>query len=96
MAVCGEEKGLQGSDYFVHRAPVPLRSIVADINLDMFLMLHPARELVAIGAEHSSLGAVAQHAAGELGIRLAPDPDPEEVVFVRSDQFSSATVPGRL
>ena len=88
VAVCGEEKGLQGSDYFVHHLPVPAGSIVADINLDMFLMLHAAHRVVAIGAEHSSLGATAGRAAAALGIGLAPDPDPEEVVFVRSDQFS--------
>lgn len=88
IAVCGEEKGLQGSDYFVNTPTVPLRSIVADLNLDMFLMLHPAREVVAVGADHSSLGALAERAAGALGMRLAPDPHPEEVVFIRSDQFS--------
>ncbi len=88
MAVCGEEKGLQGSDYFAHFPTVPIQHIVADVNLDMFLMLHPARQVVAFGEEHSSLGTVAERAARSLGMSLAPDPHPDEVIFVRSDQFS--------
>lgn len=88
VAVCGEEKGLQGSDYFAHFPTVPIQNIVANVNLDMFLMLHPADRVVAFGSEHSSLGPVAERAAKSLGMSLAPDPDPAEVIFVRSDQFS--------
>jgi hypothetical protein len=88
LAVTGEEKGLQGSDYFAHFPTVPVSQIVADVNLDMFLMLHPAKSVVVYGAEHSSLGPVAEAAARSLGMSLAPDPHPEEVIFVRSDQFS--------
>jgi Zn-dependent M28 family amino/carboxypeptidase len=32
--VTGEEMGLLGSDYFVHYPTVPLRKVVADINID--------------------------------------------------------------
>ena len=35
LAVGGEELGLWGSDYFVARPPVPVSSIVANVNLDM-------------------------------------------------------------
>ena len=45
-------------------------------------------DFVAFGAEHSSLGASARNAARAQGYKLSPDPMPEEVVFVRSDQFS--------
>jgi len=61
---------------------------VADLNLDMYVMVKPLREVVAFGSEHSTLGAAVQQAAGRLGIRVVPDPAPEEVVFVRSDQYS--------
>jgi hypothetical protein len=88
LAVTGEEKGTQGSQYFVYDPPVPLRSLVADINIDMFLMLYPVGDVVPIGSEHSSLAAPVAKAAGAFGFTVSPDPAPDEVRFVRSDQYS--------
>lgn len=88
LAVTGEEHGLQGSDYFVLHPTVPRDQIVANVNVDMFLMLHPLRDVIAYGGEHSSLGPTTEQAARRLGLAVAQDPFPEEVVFIRSDQFS--------
>jgi hypothetical protein len=44
--------------------------------------------VIMIGIEHSSLKAEVESAAADLDIALTPDPFPEEVVFVRSDQFA--------
>lgn len=88
LAVTGEEQGLQGSDYFVRHPTVPREKIVANINVDMFLMQRPLRDVIAFGAEHSSLGPLTERAARRLGLALTEDPFPEEVVFIRSDQFS--------
>ena len=88
LAVTGEEKGLQGSDYFAHFPTVPAERMVANINMDMFVFLQPMPEVVVFGGEHSSLGAVAAQAAREVGLTPVPDPAPEEVIFIRSDQFS--------
>lgn len=87
-AVTAEEKGLLGSDFFVQRARNDGRRVVANINIDMPLTFAPVRDFVALGAEHSSLGALARSAAAAQGYRLSPDAAPEEVVFIRSDQFS--------
>ncbi len=87
FATTGEEKGLQGADYFSENPTVPIGSIVANVNLDMFLMLCPLEDVVAFGAEHSSLAAITERAAGHHGFTVSPDPAPEEVVFIRSDQF---------
>lgn len=87
-AVTAEEKGLLGSDYFAQLPRVDGRRIVANVNIDMPLPLAPVRDFVAIGAEHSSLGAIARNAVAAQGYRLSPDPSPEEVSFIRSDQFS--------
>ena len=88
LAVTGEEKGLQGSDYFA-RNPAPLRlNVVGNVNLDMVLTLTPLTHVIGFGAEHSSLGPILEQAAAATGITLIPDPTPAEVVFVRSDQFS--------
>lgn len=85
VAFTGEEKGDQGSEFFARHPPLP---IVADINMDMFLMLYPVADLVALGGEHSTLGEMAAFAAREAGFEMSPDPFPEEVRFIRSDQFS--------
>lgn len=88
LAVTGEEEGLNGSEYFAHYPTVPIDSIVANTNLDMFLMLYPLRDVVAFGAEHSSLDRVVREAAGRLGIEVSPDPHPEQVLFIRSDHYA--------
>ena len=88
LAVTGEEEGLNGSDYFAHHPTVPVDRIVANTNLDMFLMLYPLRDVIAFGAEHSSLGRTVEEAARRLGIGLIPDPFPEQVLFIRSDHYS--------
>ncbi len=88
LFVTGEEAGLLGSDYFARHPTVPAEQIVADINFDGGMSLTPVSDVIAWGAEHSSLqGAVAQ-AAGQAGFTVSDDPFPEEGFFVRSDQFS--------
>lgn len=88
IALTGEERGLLGSDYFVNYPTVPADSIVANINLDMPLFLYPVADLIAFGAEHSSLKSVVEGAVAVDGFALTPDPVPEENLFARSDQFS--------
>ena len=88
VAVTAEEGGLLGSDYFVNNPIVPRTSIVANINLDMPLLLYPVADLVAFGAENSTLQGVAERAANAEGFFFSPDPIPEETLFVRSDQYS--------
>jgi hypothetical protein len=88
VAVGGEERGLLGSDYFAQHPTVPIGRIVANVNLDMPLLLYPIADVVAFGSEHSGLGAVVAAAAEAEGLTLAPDPLPDEVIFIRSDQYS--------
>ncbi len=85
--VTGEEKGLLGADFLAQHPPVPADAVVANVNVDMPLLLTPLAELIAYGAEHSSLGGLAARAAAAHGFRLGRDPFPQEVVFVRSDQY---------
>lgn len=86
--VTAEEKGLQGSSYFTRNPPVPAQQLVANINIDMPFLGFPINDVHAFGAEHSTLFGPADAATKELGMQLTPDPLPEEVRFVRSDQFS--------
>ena len=88
VSVTGEEAGLLGSDYFAHYPTVAKEAIVADINMDEDEMLWPLEDIVAFGAEHSSLDAVVRKAAEHMHLGVSPDPMPEETVFIRSDQYS--------
>lgn len=87
LALDAEEKGLLGSDYFAEYPLVPMDRIVANVNLDMPLFIYPLADVVAFGAEHSSLGTHVENAAAAAGFKLSPDPMPEEVLFIRSDQY---------
>jgi peptidase M28-like protein len=88
LAVTAEEKGLEGSSYFAQHPTIPIQRIVADLNLDMYVMVGPLRDLVAHGAEHSTLATVVNQAAARLGLKVVADRSPEDVIFVRSDQYS--------
>ena len=88
IALTGEERGLVGSDYYAHYPTVPGDSLVANVNLDMPLLLYPLADVIAFGSEHSSLEQVIGEVVVEEGFKLAPDPVPEEVLFIRSDQYS--------
>lgn len=88
VAVTAEEKGLLGSNYFVHNPPVPTTAMIANINLDMPLILYPFADIVAFGAQHSTLQAYVASAAMANNLFLSEDPMPEQALFVRSDHYS--------
>jgi Zn-dependent M28 family amino/carboxypeptidase len=86
--VCGEEKGLLGSKYFAAHSTVPAKSIVADINTDMFLPLIPLKVLTVYGLQESDLGDIVREVAEAQGVKIQPDPEPLRNSFIRSDQYS--------
>ena len=88
LFVTAEERGLLGSDYFVRHPTVPRDSLVADLALDMPFLFHPLLDIVPYGAQHSTLMAPVTRAAQHLGIAIAEDPIPEQVLFIRSDHYS--------
>ena len=88
LAVTGEEKGLIGSSYFVDHSTVPLADIVADVNLDMPVLLYRFEDMIAFGADRSTLGPIVRRAVGGVGVGLSPDPMPEQGFFTRSDHFN--------
>ncbi|HEY0160427.1 MAG TPA: M28 family metallopeptidase [Thermoanaerobaculia bacterium] len=88
LATTAEEKGSKGAEYFANNPPVPVDQLVGNINIDMLVMTHRTRDLVAYGAETNDLGDLAAGIAREMNIELTPDPFPEEVIFVRSDQIA--------
>ena len=88
VIVTGEEKGLLGSKYFAAHPTVPVKSIVADLNEDMFLPLISLKVLTVYGLAESDLGERATEAAAKYGVRVQPDPAPLFNAFIRSDQYN--------
>ncbi|HYO80663.1 MAG TPA: M20/M25/M40 family metallo-hydrolase, partial [Bryobacteraceae bacterium] len=88
VAVCGEEKGLLGSRYFAERPTVTGGTLVAALNLDMFLPLHALDRLVVFGLDESTLAAPIQTVAKEFQVAVERDPEPNRNLFIRSDQYS--------
>jgi Zn-dependent M28 family amino/carboxypeptidase len=88
LLVTAEEKGLLGSKYFAAHPTVAPKSIVADVNVDMFLPIVPLKILKIGGLEESDLGTRAAAIAQSMGIKPIPDPEPLRNAFIRSDQYS--------
>jgi Zn-dependent M28 family amino/carboxypeptidase len=88
VVVTAEEKGLLGSKYFAAHPTVPPKSMIADINLDMFLPIVPLKVLKVPGLAESDLGDRVREAAQLFAVRVQPDPEPLRNVFIRSDQYN--------
>jgi Zn-dependent M28 family amino/carboxypeptidase len=87
LTVTGEEKGLLGAQYFARNPTVPRSSLVANVDLDMPILLFDFTDVVAFGADRSGVGPAVRRAAARMGVALSPDPIPEEGIFTRSDHF---------
>ncbi|HET9474971.1 MAG TPA: M28 family metallopeptidase [Steroidobacteraceae bacterium] len=87
LATTAEEKGLLGADYYARHPTVPLAQIVGNVDLDMPMLLYPFTDLIAFGANHSTIGRQVADAVAPMNIKLSPDPMPEQGVFTRSDHY---------
>src|SRR6266849_11223859 len=92
LITTAEEQGLLGSEWYSRHPLVPIEKTAADINLDSMNILGPTHDFVPLGAERSSLKAVVDAIARERGLRISPDPRPEQGSFYRSDHFPFAKV----
>jgi peptidase M28-like protein len=88
LATTAEEKGLLGADYFVEFPTVPRKSLVANLNMDGASVFYTFDEIVALGGPSSSLGSVVERDAPLVGLKMIPDPQPEQLGFVRNDEYS--------
>lgn len=86
LATTAEEQGLLGADYFARFPTVPRSSIVADFNMDGASVFYTFKDVV--GDEHSTLGDAIARAAERLGLKVSPDPMPEQSNFVRADHYA--------
>jgi len=86
--VTGEEKGLLGSRYFTTHPTVKPGSMIANINIDMFLPIVPLKVLTVYGLAESDMGDMAREVAQSRGVQVQADPEPQRNAFIRSDQYN--------
>jgi len=87
IAHTGEELGLLGSSYWAAHPTIPLSKVSAAIDLDMPVPLYDFTDVVAFGAEHSTVAEAVADAGRTMGISVGPDPMPEQGIFTRSDHY---------
>ena len=87
LAVTAEEKGLIGSDYFARHPTVPKNAMVAAVCLDMPVLLYDFTDVIAFGAQHSTLKGVLESVLRDANLTLTPDPMPAQAIFTRSDHY---------
>lgn len=87
VALTAEEKGLLGSEYFAVNPTVPKGAMVANVNLDMPIITYDFTDVIAFGAQHSTLEPIVRRATESMGVALSPDPVPHMALFVRSDHY---------
>ncbi len=93
LAVTGEEYGLYGSKYWAKKPTWDIKKVAGNLNLDGIgtEVYGPVKTFVGFGAEHSTIGAVLDDVSGAFGIKVIPDPMPDEKIFYRSDHYSFVT-----
>lgn len=82
-----EESGLLGAEHLASHLPLPADHWAANINIDGLNLAGPARDIVLLGADRSTLGKVASALAAEHKRIVGPDPEPGRGYFFRSDHF---------
>ncbi len=95
-----EEEGNLGARYFLDHPPVPLSSIIANINIDGLAFGDEFFDVVGVGAELSDLGGMLGTAAAARGLVVGRVTELAggQQAFERSDQalFAEAGIPAML
>ncbi len=100
LLTTGEERGLLGSSYYVDNPIIPLYKTIANVNIDGLAMFDNFNDVVALGAEYSSLCNHLNEVTSALNLKITPLPVQFSSFesFSRSDQirFASAGIPSIL
>jgi Zn-dependent M28 family amino/carboxypeptidase len=92
LSVTGEEQGLLGSEFYGQHPVYPLRSTVADLNMDGVNPNEKTNDIVITGLGQNELENYVADVAKIQGRYLAPESHPEAGGYFRSDHFSLAKV----
>ncbi len=92
MPVGAEEMGLLGSLYWSQNPTVHPGKVSANINLDSMQIFGETEDLVLVGYSRNTITDIFKDFAEREGRTIAPDPEPEQGFFYRSDHFSFARI----
>lgn len=92
LAVTSEEDGLLGSDYYVRNPIFPLKTTVANINMDAFSAAGATHDVSIIGKGQSDMDDYVLQSALKFGRYTKAEGDPGSGGFYRSDHFNFAKV----
>lgn len=87
LSVTGEESGLLGSSYYAEHPFFPMNKTVAVINTDVMMFMGKFNDVMLTGSGQSELDKWVKTEAEKQGRYIAPDPNPDNGMFFRSDQF---------
>ena len=87
LAVTSEESGLLGSGYYAEHPFFPMNKTVACINTDVILFLGKFKDVTVTGYGQSEMDDLLEQEALKQNRYIAADPNPENGMFFRSDQF---------
>jgi Zn-dependent M28 family amino/carboxypeptidase len=87
LSVTGEESGLLGSGFYAENPLFPMNKTVACINTDINLFLGKFKDVTVTGFGQSELDKWLAVEASKQGRYLEADPNPENGMFFRADQF---------
>lgn len=90
LAVTAEESGLRGAEYYARHPAIPAAKHALDLNYDMLLPFGRTKDVVATGAERTTVWPTVQSIAKRYGLEIAPDSRPEQGLYYRSDHFAFA------
>jgi Zn-dependent M28 family amino/carboxypeptidase len=85
-----EESGLLGAEHFIAHPPLPPAQMAANLNVDGLNYLGPTTDMVQLGSDRSTLGAMIEALLKADGRVLGTDTHPERGYFFRSDHFPLA------
>ena len=75
-AVTAGDKGAQGLEYLLNDGPIATRNIVAGVSLDMPLPITRTRDVLAAGADQSSIGPLLVNSAQQMNLRVVHADEP--------------------
>lgn len=87
LSVTSEESGLLGSGYYAEHPFFPMNKTVACINTDVILFLGKFKDVTVTGYGQSEMDDLLEEEAFKQNRYIAADPNPENGMFFRSDQF---------
>ncbi len=90
LALTAEEAGLRGSEYFGRHPLIPASKLALDLNYDALYPFGRTADVSVTGAERTTVWPLVQTIARGMHLEIAPDPQPGQGHYYRSDHFSFA------